>query len=143
MTHAATPELDAEERPFWPAVRRGWHRRCPDCGQGPMMRGYLTVRDSCPVCGCELHHHRADDGPAYVTILIVGHILAPLILFVYSNWRPEPWTMVAMFSTGTVALSLFLLPSWPCNGPRRCTASATATRKTTPNDRCDRPPSPS
>jgi uncharacterized protein (DUF983 family) len=75
-----------------------------------MMRGYLTVRDSCPVCGCELHHHRADDGPAYVTILIVGHILAPLILFVYSNWRPEPWTMVAMFSTGTVALSLFLLP---------------------------------
>jgi uncharacterized protein (DUF983 family) len=110
MTHAATPELDAEERPFWPAVRRGWHRSCPDCGQGPMMRGYLTVRDSCPVCGCELHHHRADDGPAYVTILIVGHILAPLILFVYSNWRPEPWTMVAMFSTGTVALSLFLLP---------------------------------
>jgi uncharacterized protein (DUF983 family) len=110
MTHAATPELDAEERPFWPAVRRGWHRRCPDCGQGPMMRGYLTVRDSCPVCGTELHHHRADDGPAYVTILIVGHILAPLILLVYSHWRPEPWTMVAMFSTGTVALSLYLLP---------------------------------
>lgn len=122
MPPAATPQIDAsqidaptialikDERPLWPALRRGWSRRCPDCGQGPMMHGYLAVRHSCPVCGTELHHHRADDGPAYLTILIVGHLLAPLILFVYSHWRPEPWTMATMFSIGTVALSLYLLP---------------------------------
>ena len=34
-----------------------------------MMDGYLTVRDACPACGTELHHHRADDGPAWATIL--------------------------------------------------------------------------
>ena len=101
---------DETDRPFWPSVRRGWQRHCPNCGQGPMLRGYLTVRDSCPVCNEDLHHQRADDGPAYLTIMVVGHLLAPLILFVYSHYRPEPWTMVAMFSVGTVALSLYLLP---------------------------------
>lgn len=75
-----------------------------------MLQGYLKVRDTCPICGEPLHHHRADDGPAYLTILIVGHVMAPLILIVYSKYRPDPLTLAAVFSVGTVALSLFLLP---------------------------------
>ena len=105
-----TPMTELEDRPLKPALLRGWRRRCPNCGAGPMLRGYLKVRDACPVCGEELHHHRADDGPAYLTILIVGHILAPALLFVYNVWQPEPWTMATLFSVGTVALSLYLLP---------------------------------
>ena len=75
--------LQDEDRPLKPAILRGWRRRCPNCGSGPMLRGYLKVRDNCPVCGEALHHHRADDGPAYLTILIVGHVMAPLILIVF------------------------------------------------------------
>lgn len=101
---------EADDRPLRPALMRGWRRRCPNCGAGPMMRGFLKVRDACPVCGEALHHQRADDGPAYLTILIVGHLLAPLLLFVYSHWRPEPLMLAVMFSIGTVALSLYLLP---------------------------------
>lgn len=100
----------AAERPFWPALRNGWSRHCPACSTGPMLHGYLKVRDSCPVCGEALHHQRADDGPAYLTILIVGHLLAPLIFFVFTRFRPEPMTMVAIFSVFCVALSLYLLP---------------------------------
>lgn len=74
------------------------------------MRGYLTVRDSCPVCNQELFHHRADDGPAYLTILIVGHLMAPIILWVFTTYRPDPWVLATGLSIGTVALSLFLLP---------------------------------
>jgi uncharacterized protein (DUF983 family) len=110
---AAVPVLsedEDEDRPLRPALLRGWRRRCPNCGAGPMMRGYLSVRDSCPVCGEELHHQRADDGPAYLTILIVGHLLAPVLLFVFTTWRPEPLLLAAIFSVGTVALSLYLLP---------------------------------
>ena len=110
MTDTATPEIETEDRPFWPSVLRGWNRHCPNCGQGPMLKGYLKVRDTCPVCGEAFHHHRADDGPAYLTILIVGHLLAPAIMFVYTTWKPEPWTMATIFSIGTVALSLYLLP---------------------------------
>ena len=105
---ATTPEI--EERPVKPAMLRGWRRRCPNCGAGPMFRGYLKVREACPVCGQELHHHRADDGPAYLTILIVGHLLAPALMFTFVKFRPEPMVMITGFTIGTVALSLFLLP---------------------------------
>jgi uncharacterized protein (DUF983 family) len=111
MTMTETSSLtDQAERPWKPAVLRGWRRRCPNCGAGPMLRGYLKVRDTCPVCSEELHHHRADDGPAYMTILIVGHLLAPILLFTYTHWRPEPLVMAVGFTIGTVALSLYLLP---------------------------------
>ena len=101
---------DVIERPLKPALLRGWRRRCPNCGAGPMMRGYLKVRDACPVCGEDLHHQRADDGPAYLTILIVGHLMAPTLLWAFVTWRPDPTTLFTIFAVGTVALSLFLLP---------------------------------
>ena len=107
---AETTSAETEDRPLGPALRRGWRCRCPNCGAGPMLRNYLKVRDNCPVCGEELFHQRADDGPAYLTILIVGHILAPLIYFIFEKYRPEPLVLASIFTTLTVALALFLLP---------------------------------
>ena len=75
-----------------------------------MLKNYLKVRSSCPVCREDLSHNRADDGPAYLTILIVGHVLAPLLHFVFVTWRPEPLIMFTIFAVGCVALSLYLLP---------------------------------
>lgn len=98
------------ERELRPALLRGWRRRCPNCGSGPLMQGYLKVRDDCAVCAEPLHHQRADDGPAYLTILIVGHVMAPLILIVFTRLRPDPIVLATVFSIGCVALSLFLLP---------------------------------
>lgn len=109
-SHLQATSADDEDRPLGPAMRRGWARRCPSCGSGPLLRGYLTVRESCPVCGEALHHQRADDGPAYLTILIVGHLMAPLILFAFTKFRPDPLVLASVFSVGTVALSLYLLP---------------------------------
>ncbi|MEM9011541.1 MAG: DUF983 domain-containing protein [Pseudomonadota bacterium] len=99
-----------EDRSLRLALRRGWRRRCPACGSGPMMQGFLTVRRECPVCSEELHHHRADDGPAWLTILITGHLLAPLMLFVFTTWRPEGWMMAIGFSLVFTTLALYLLP---------------------------------
>jgi uncharacterized protein (DUF983 family) len=101
---------DPDDRALKPALLRGWHRRCPNCGTGPMLRGYLTVRDTCPSCGEDLHHHRADDGPAYLTILIVGHLMAPILLFTFVKLRPEPMVLALGFTVATVVLSLYLLP---------------------------------
>jgi len=97
-------------RPLTPALMRGWRRRCPNCGGGPMMRGYLTVRDTCAACGEALHHHRADDLPAWATILIVGHLLAFALLSVEMNLRPPLWVHWALWPAATVGLSLYLLP---------------------------------
>jgi uncharacterized protein (DUF983 family) len=109
MTDQMSTPKDSD-RDMSTSMRRGWRRRCPACGSGPLLVGYLKVRDTCPVCGEEMHHHRADDGPAYLTILIVGHLMAPLILWVFTTWRPEPLVLAALFTVGTVGLSLYLLP---------------------------------
>lgn len=99
-----------DDRPLKTALWRGWRRKCPCCGSGPMLKGYLTVRDRCSVCDQEFLHHRADDGPAYLTILIVGHILAPVLLWAFVEFRPDPITTATVFSVTAVAMSLYLLP---------------------------------
>ena len=99
-----------QERPIGRAIRHGFSRHCPNCGRGPLFTGYLGVVDTCPVCRETLSHHRADDGPAYLTILLVGHLMAPLILYVFTAFRPEPLVMATVFTVGCVALSLYLLP---------------------------------
>ena len=103
-----TPQ--AHERAVWPAIRRGFRGKCPSCGSGPLLRSYLRVRDNCPVCQQELFHHRADDGPAYLTILVVGHLMAPLLHLVFVRFRPEPLVLFTIFAIGCVGLSLYLLP---------------------------------
>jgi len=102
--------MTQNDRPIKPALLRGWKCKCPSCGNGPILRDYLKVRDACPVCGEALFHHRADDGPAWATILISGHLLAPLMLFVYTTFRPEGWVMALGFSVAFLALALFMLP---------------------------------
>ncbi len=100
----------AQDRPLWEAMRKGFRRKCPNCGSGPMMKSYLKIRDTCTVCREDLSHHRADDGPAYLTILIVGHIMAPALHIVFTTWRPEPLVLFTIFAIGCVTLSLYLLP---------------------------------
>jgi len=110
MTTTNQPGAGEEPRDLRRALLRGWARKCPACGEGALMDGYREVRDACPACGTELHHHRADDGPAWATILITGHLLAPLMLIVFIALRPRGWHMALGFSTVFVALSLYLLP---------------------------------
>ncbi len=103
----AAPEQDRDTKR---SMLRGWRRKCPHCGSGPLMKSYLKVNDVCSVCREELYHHRADDGPAYLTILFVGHLMAPLLHVAFVTWRPEPLTLFTIFAVGCVALSLYLLP---------------------------------
>ncbi len=97
-------------RPVRRAMWRGWTKRCPACGTGRLLHSYLKVADQCPDCGTALHHHRADDGPAYLTILLVGHLMAPVMLTSYTLWQPDPWVLALSLSVGTVSLALWLLP---------------------------------
>ena len=99
-----------EDRPVRQAMLRGWRRRCPKCGSGALMKSYLTTRERCSVCKQTFSHHRADDGPAYLTILIVGHLMAPLLHIYFVQFRPEPLVLFTIFAVGCVALSLYLLP---------------------------------
>lgn len=111
ITQAAPPVAEMSgARPLALALLRGWRGRCPSCGGGPMMHGYLRVRPECASCGEAFHHHRADDAPAWATILIVGHVLVSALLFVEVSFRPPLWVHWSVWPALTVGLSLWLLP---------------------------------
>ena len=75
-----------------------------------MMAGFLKVRASCPSCGEQLHHHRADDAPAWATILIVGYVLVTALLFVETTFAPPLWVHWAVWPAATLGLTMWLLP---------------------------------
>ncbi|WP_373353781.1 DUF983 domain-containing protein [Pseudoroseicyclus sp. CXY001] len=112
MTQPATTtrSLPVDDRPLGPALRRGFRGRCPHCGEGRILRGYLKVVPACEVCGEDYTAQRADDGPAYLTILIVGHVIAFLIHLMWSLWQPAPMVMALTLTVTAVGLSLLLLP---------------------------------
>lgn len=91
------------------ALFRGFRGRCPKCGKGRLFRAFLKVTDTCPVCGEALHHHRADDAPAYFVILITGHIVVPLSLAVETAYSPSYWLHAAIWLPLTLGLALGLL----------------------------------
>ena len=107
-THPAAS--DDAHRDVWQALWRGFRIRCPSCGVGKQSPRYLKVADACPHCAEELHHHKADDAPAYFTILIVGHLVIPILLWSEITYDPSLLFYITFWPTVTLALSLFLLP---------------------------------
>jgi uncharacterized protein (DUF983 family) len=104
-----SPEVDTSAGRVWQATKRGFASRCPHCGKGNMFRAFLKVADECPACGEELHHHQADDFPAYIVIVIVGHILVPLVLMVETHIAPPFWVGMLVWPIAVVVLGLALL----------------------------------
>jgi uncharacterized protein (DUF983 family) len=97
---------------LWQAIGRGLACRCPNCGKGKLFRAYLKVNETCPVCGEELFHHRADDLPPYLSIVIVGHVLIFAMLEIEMKFQDvNPLWYMATLVPLAVALPLLLLPS--------------------------------
>jgi uncharacterized protein (DUF983 family) len=97
------------ERDVWLAMKRGLRCRCPHCGEGKLFRAFLKVNNICPACGEALFHHRADDLPAYLVIVIVGHIVVPIALSVETNFAPPVALQLAIYLPLTLVLALLLL----------------------------------
>jgi uncharacterized protein (DUF983 family) len=98
-----------EKRDVWAAMKRGFRSRCPRCGQGKLFRAFLKVDDHCSVCELDFTPHRADDLPAYLVIVIVGHIVVPLALMIETNYSPPVALQLAIYLPVTFIASLVLL----------------------------------
>lgn len=105
-----TPDsAPAAKRDVWSAMKRGFRGRCPRCGEGKLFRAFLKVDDHCSVCGQDFTPHRADDLPAYLVIIIVGHIMVPLALMIETNYAPAVALQLAIYLPATLIASLLLL----------------------------------
>ena len=78
-------------------MKRGFRCRCPRCGEGKLFRAFLKIADNCSVCGLDFTPHRADDLPAYLVIVIVGHIVVPAVLWIETNYSPAVWLQLAIY----------------------------------------------
>lgn len=109
---AATWTQDSQPLPrrnVWQAMARGLLCRCPNCGEGKVFRAFLKVADDCSKCGESLSGHRADDLPAYLVIVVVGHIIVPIALWVEMNHAPSVLLQLAFYLPFTLIASLALL----------------------------------
>ena len=92
------------------AIKRGIGHRCPNCGDAPLYRKYLKVVDHCGACGHALGEYRADDGPAYFTILLVGHMVIAPMLFLQWIWKAPIWLVLPLTLIPLAGITLWTLP---------------------------------
>lgn len=88
---------------FWTSVRNGLQRKCPNCGQGPLLDGWMTIRKQCSVCGL-VYERSAGDTWAF---WIIGDRIpiALAIAAVYFGVGPRSWVQGALL-IGVVAMAL-------------------------------------
>lgn len=90
------------------ALWRGFSMRCPDCGRGHLFGRFLKVVPECPVCGEDFSHQRADDFPAYLVIIVLGHLVIPSMLIVEEVFAPPLWLQyliwLPLIACGALAL---------------------------------------
>jgi uncharacterized protein (DUF983 family) len=91
------------------ALWRGFTMRCPNCGKGQLFEKFLKVSDHCSTCGEVFSHHCADDFPAYLVIVIVGHLIVPGLLIVDMNYQLPLWLECLIWLPLTLVLAVALL----------------------------------
>jgi len=106
-----SPQLRPEaKRPVGRSLVRGFAGRCPECGKGHIFQGYLKVRDACESCGHDLDQYPSDDGPAYFTILIIGHLVVAPLLVLSFVWKASLWVVVPGTVIPLAIITLLALP---------------------------------
>lgn len=96
--------------PLRRSILRGLAHKCPACGEGQLFGRYLKVEPDCARCNHELALYPADDGPAYMTIVLIGHlIIAPLLIFPII-WQSDPRYSLPIILGVLSVITLLALP---------------------------------
>jgi uncharacterized protein (DUF983 family) len=107
---AVDTDLLADRQFSLSVLWRGIQKRCPKCGVGPVLTGYLKPASSCSHCGEDFSHISADDGPAWLTLLIVGHAIVPLMLVFGRDNAIPAWFSITSLTLITLFGVYFVLP---------------------------------
>lgn len=96
------------------ALLRGLRGNCPRCGEARLFRRFLKPILSCPQCGQDWSHQQADDFPAYASIFVTGHLMAPLIIALIQNANLSVPILMAI--TMPIAILLMICLLQPAKG---------------------------
>jgi uncharacterized protein (DUF983 family) len=78
-------------------VVRGLRGRCPQCGEGKLFQGFLSLRPRCTQCGLDFNFADAGDGPAVFVILIGGALVVFAALITEVVYQPPYWLHAALW----------------------------------------------
>ncbi|MFI4975933.1 MAG: DUF983 domain-containing protein [Caulobacterales bacterium] len=82
---------------------------CPNCGEGRLFAGFLTVAPRCETCGFDLSKADSGDGPAVFVIMIAGFIAAFGALGTEIAVHPPIWVNLLIWLPVGAILCLGLL----------------------------------
>lgn len=112
-THISAMEAITQpplERPTFRSILRGLSHRCPSCGEGALYHGYLKAVGECERCGENFRGMRTDDAAPWLTMVIVGHIIVPLVLLSEKFFSPPTWVQMVVWISAALILTLLCLP---------------------------------
>ena len=92
-----------------PAVARGFIGRCPSCGRGRLIAGYVRPVRRCGVCGEDLAAYQTADFAPYLVTFVVGLVFTPLVLALSAHAELGGWALAATLGAA-VTSALLLLP---------------------------------
>jgi uncharacterized protein (DUF983 family) len=99
----------ADTAPPPSALAAGLKARCPRCGQGPLFRSGLILREKCDACGLSYAFADAGDGPSVFAIFILGFLVLGGALWVEFRLEPPIWVHVVLWGVLTPLLAFGLL----------------------------------
>lgn len=91
------------------AVARGFRGRCPRCGQGRLLSGYISPVADCPRCGEHLRPYQTADFAPYLVVFANGLIFTPVIVVLSMSPYGSVW-LTALLVLVALANALTLLP---------------------------------
>ena len=98
-----------DKRDVMTAVKRGFLGRCPHCGEGKLFRAFLKPVDRCAVCDEDYTHQRADDLPAYLAIVIVGHVAVGGFMATDQSVTWSSWVHLAIWTPLTLIMTMAII----------------------------------
>jgi uncharacterized protein (DUF983 family) len=87
----------------------GLKARCPRCGQGPLFRSGLILREKCEHCRLSYAFADSGDGPSVFAIFILGFLVLGGALWVEFRLEPPIWVHVVLWGLLTPLLAFGLL----------------------------------
>jgi len=94
------------------AMFRGARGLCPRCSNAKLFPRFLKPVATCPHCRQDWTHQQADDFPAYVSILLTGHIMAPIIIALVQETALSLAALAAIIIVSMLTLMIgFLQPA--------------------------------
>jgi uncharacterized protein (DUF983 family) len=102
-------DIEEVKRPPWQSIKRGLLCRCPACGSGRLFRNFLKPVDNCAACGEAMHHHRSDDLPPYLTIVVIGHVIIAGYMMTDMVWPMPLWLTFTIWTPITLLATLLVI----------------------------------